>query len=112
MTPKYKKFIPDEDDDCMYCGYRSYDCCCGEESAKRLGFHYEGMDAPLAPVEFPDIDSKLDKWEALAEHLRRSGINYGRRNHKIYVWRKGKQWFRNSEELVDYFNQLNISENK
>lgn len=109
---KYQKFIPDEDGDCIYCVQRSYDCRCSEDTAKMLGYHYTNILAPLPLEEFPPISEKINDIERLNEYLRRSIINNGKLNNVIYVWRKGRKWFKTAEDLVDYFNYLNELENK
>ncbi|HBI34224.1 MAG TPA: hypothetical protein DEA43_04775 [Candidatus Moranbacteria bacterium] len=41
MELKYKKFVDNGKGDCIYCNERRHDCCCDENTAKALGYHYE-----------------------------------------------------------------------
>jgi len=64
---KYKKFIANSGNICVYCFMARYDCFCGEDTANSLGYHYDA---------------------------------------RLYVWRKGKTFFRTTSDLVDYHNYM------
>jgi hypothetical protein len=99
-----KKFINNGHDDCIYCGERERDCWCADKSAEDMGFHYERIPTPMPPIDFGPLDPCMDRFDRLAEAVRRAGINMERRNRRLGVWKKGNQWFKSHYDLVDYFN--------
>jgi len=102
---KYRKFVDNGDWDCIFCHERERDCCCGEISARKLGYKYEYIPAPKPEIKFPAIDlNGLDAMDILKESLRRSRLNQMAKDNKIGVWKKGNKWFRTDNDLVDYHN--------
>lgn len=97
----HKKFIDNGHGDCIYCCERRHDCCCGENTAKSLGYHYD-YTTTTATVERPPMPKGLTEFAKLAFLL----ANPTSRETTVGIWRNGKQWFRNCNDLVDYHNNM------
>jgi hypothetical protein len=104
---KYKKFINDGHGYCIYCSERERDCCCSEKSAEQLGYTYTHIDVVInLPVKEPPQDLEgipLLIWKV---------NNPSTKKKSIGVWRKGKTWFKTSEDLVDYHNYIEAEQGK
>jgi hypothetical protein len=99
MEIKYKKFVDNGNGDCVYCRERRHDCCCSEETAKALGYHYDEIVSTV-PLERPSKPTGLSPIAELAFFA----THPTSKKMRIGIWRKGKHWFRNSNDLVDYHN--------
>ena len=101
MEAKYKKFVDNGHGDCIYCNERRHDCRCDEQSAKTLGYHYDCI-VTTKHIERPPMPeglSPFDRLIFLSSHPTSQETSIG-------IWRKGKTWFKNGYDLVDYHNLM------